>query len=674
MKFSVLLPYKEAAKYHEKWAEEEEGIDFQNDIFAAKRCTLSFAAEELCVYLKRLGHEASVCDEVGENTIFIDSQEGDAEAFTISGDIRRLELYGEGRSGALYAVYELLEAQGIRWYSPVLEYVPRKPVNFVLPKLKHYQYDFPQGRGFHMECVLKESRMLILWMARNRMNFHACHAHSHKYQQKLCMRFGAGGHIFEKLLDPKNIEADGRYYIDAHLDWYGKREEAITLENAQRVQFCVSNKELLDRIAQSVIDRIKTQWTNEDMLEIAGFDTWGRSCNCEECRKIGNGSDIALHYLSHIRKRMNEAEERGEIRRGVRLYFDAYDGTDTITAPENPIPENLKNSGDHVMFCTILRCFQHDIDDESCDRNRDYKRYLDDWLATGFPVAMNEYFNVSRFEELPLVFLKRIHHDIRYYIEKGVERFVYMHVPMVEWGVCATTQYLLANMTRDKDCDYEALVTGYFQNIFGEYADEVRNAYEKMEKATELCASWRSWGEESILQSLLGWDGKMPRDRLFADAHLKGIAPESGYQSVRLMKEAVEILRSVRERELERIAGCEFGENRRAVNPIEERNMASPTVLLDKLCEDIRGILYGIDMQEFMALLVDYHDSLYERAFSKARTLLERIRVLGTKMSEDTFGVSFMEYADLEVRDLLKRSRLKSLYYQCLANESILEG
>ena len=78
-------------------------------------------------------------------------------------------------------------------------------------------------------------------------------------------------------------------------------------------------------------------------------------------------------------------------------------------------------------------------------------------------------------------------------------------------------------------------------------------------------------------------------------------------------------------------------------------------------------------MQELLTLMMDYHEMLYSGEFEKARILFEKFKVLGSKMSEMTNGVSFMAYIpEFEVRDVLKRSQLKDTYYRCLANKDIL--
>ena len=300
---TIVIPYPEAGKYFEKWAHEENLIDFKKDVERAVRCTMSYAAEEICNYLIKAGLDVEVSDKKGDRNIFLSCENKDGEEFDIKADGSDLYLLGNSRKGLLYAAYELLECQGIRWYTPQIEYVS-KIEELEIPECKHYKYDMHDGRGFHFEGLLKESAGLIIWMARNRMNLHACYPHSKKLQEKLCFTFKTGGHIFEKLLDPKNIAENGGYYIDVHKDWYGKRDEEITAENALWVQFCVSNEELLEELAKIVIDKIKGDWKNESVFELAGFDTWGASCNCENCKKLGNGSDRTLHFLSHIRKRI----------------------------------------------------------------------------------------------------------------------------------------------------------------------------------------------------------------------------------------------------------------------------------------------------------------------------------------------------------------------------------
>ncbi len=663
---TIVIPYPEAGKYFEKWAHEENLIDFKKDVERAVRCTISYAAEEICTYLIKAGLDVVVSDKKGDRNIFLSCENMGGEEFDIKSEGNDIYLLGNSRKGLLYAAYELLECQGIRWYTPQIEYVS-KIEELKVPECKHYKYDMPDGRGFHFEGLLKESESLIIWMARNRMNLHACYPHSKKLQEKLCFTFKTGGHIFEKLLDPKNIANNGGYYIDVHKDWYGKRDEEITADNALGVQFCVSNEELLEELAKIIIDKIKGDWKNEDVFELAGFDTWGASCNCANCEKLGNGSDRTLHFLSHIRKRVNEAYEKGEIDHNVRLSFDAYEGTDTMEAPINPVPENLIQAGDYPLFCPILRCYAHDIDNNECDKNQIYNRTLNDWAKTGMPIAMNEYYNVSKYEDLPILFTKRMKNDIKYYIDKGVSEIQYMHTPVLSWGVRSLSQYLYANISRNRNCDTQKLIKKYFSDVYEKHADKVEKCYDIIEKATEYCGSWRNWAGASILTNILSWNGKTADVPFYHESHLGNNAVKSGYETVNMLKEVLGIFLNIKKEETGAIRPEIFDNGRLARNPEEQRKNRAGIVLIDKLSDDIRGIRYGIDVFEMMTMCLDYYNSLYEKRGDDGE-LYDRISLLAEKMSEYIYGIEYRAYnADTAFRDALERSQLKELYYKITA-------
>ena len=59
------------------------------------------------------------------------------------------------------------------------------------------------------------------------------------------------------------------------------------------------------------------------------------------------------------------------------------------------------------------------------------------------------------------------------------------------------------------------------------------------------------------------------------------------------------------------MANYKFNESTLGVNPEEERKKQTKTVLLDKVSEDIRGLLYAKDVWELMTLLAEYQNELY---------------------------------------------------------------
>ena len=69
MKITIILPYADAVRNYRIWAHEEEKIDFRHEKERACRCTVSFAAEELESYLKRMGFDAIVSENPGTKQV-----------------------------------------------------------------------------------------------------------------------------------------------------------------------------------------------------------------------------------------------------------------------------------------------------------------------------------------------------------------------------------------------------------------------------------------------------------------------------------------------------------------------------------------------------------------------------------------------------------------------------
>ena len=650
---NILLPYENAPKYYKLWAVQEESINFREDIASAARCTLSFAATELVSYLGKLGLNAQVVENE-DFTIRLLCEEKECEEFEFIRNENSITIKGYGRAGILYGVYEFLEAQGIRWYSPWEEYVPEAK-EIIIPESKKYVYDMPKGRGFEFEGPLKESTLLYLWMARNRLNISGLRKNTLAFQRKLCMKLKAGGHIFEKILAPDNLTENGEYFIDAHKEWYGKRDEEITIENALNVQFCVSQTDLLDYLADNLIKKIKNEWNEADVVDIWPFDTWGGSCKCEACRKTGNGTDRVLKFLSHLRKRTNEEFENPKFVWGT----DLYEGTDTITPPQNKVPENLTDSGDYVQLAPILRCYKHNINDESCEVNKFYATQMEG--VKDLTLCITEYYNVSKFEDLPLVFTNTMINDIKYYHSIGVKGLNYMHPPLAEWGVRTLTQFILANLTRNKNCDTEKLLEEYFVNLYGKFAEDAEKAYKLCEKATEYSASWRSWSENSVLSNLISWNGYNTDVMLYRDDHLGEDAAEKGIQASDMFKEAENIMKNIRAKVYSTLDFAIPDVVARGVNPSQHQKFKTVIPILDRLNEDIRGLKYGADCFEIIALFVKYYEELFYK--QDTEDTWKRIYSLATKMSEYTFAYKYANpQVEITCKDALDRSGVKELF------------
>ena len=128
---------------------------------------------------------------------------------------------------------------------------------------------------------------ILLRMAHNRMNVFGSFPELKPLAQKLGMYILSGGHVITKILEPKRIMPSGKTLIEEHPEWYGVRPDGqeVTASNALRTQFCCSNAELMDFLADELICRLNHEWLGTDILEVSGFDTWGSTCQCPKCRK-----------------------------------------------------------------------------------------------------------------------------------------------------------------------------------------------------------------------------------------------------------------------------------------------------------------------------------------------------------------------------------------------------
>lgn len=686
MNISIVLPYAEVSSSVHVWAHEETQIDFLHDEEKAARCTLAFAAEELKAYLQKTLSEAiiSICSVPdGDKIIFLEIEEETAKAGEYSWILEDygLTIRGRGRNGLLYGVYDFLRLQGWRWYAPGKEgeIAPLPADALVIPDKDQVRTpSMVLGRGFHLPWVSKQSADLWIWMARNRMNVVPYRAETGPLGQKLGMTFRNGGHIFENILDPERVLPGGRKLWDVHPDWFGMPASGEKQrENAQKTQFCVSSPALLEFLGKELIARLATDWVNADQIDIWGFDTWGSTCSCEECRTLGNGSDHALHLLSALRSAIDEAVEKGILDHNVKLIVCAYEGTCTIGGPQHEIPSNLLRAGDMVGFYPILRCYDHDFFDATCDRNCRYSESLAGWMGRkdALPMIIGEYYNVSKFVDLPVMLTQRIRADIPAYYQRGVRAMTYMHPPLSNWGLRTLTQLLYAALIWDVTTDTEALKNEYFDNWYGEYADAAREIYARTEEAWQYCADWRAWNVNSVLTSLLRWDGTPPETQVEYNNHLKNdaLAADSGKKSLKLMESTLDQLFRVRQSLL-----CRSAEQKqqisRAVNPeeLERERTGDPREL--RIGEDIRGITYGRDVMRIMTALVGYREALRRNAKTEADHLWKEVAETADILEGYVVPMDYQKPGPgLFCKDALARSQVGGVLTRCRAYR-LVEG
>ena len=557
---TISVPYPGAERLTTYWAVAEEKVDWQRGGFEAERCTVAFAATELRNFLARTapGVKFRFAQSVPASgpavALGIDRSLKESQAYVIRSSGSGLEIKGGGREGVLYGVYAWLGELGWRWYAANKngEIAPATRESLKLDGWKiESAPDFPIFRGFHAAAESMESAELFLWMARNRLNAWGYRPRTYALMKKLGFRFLSGGHILEDILNPDAPQPGGKSLFEAHPDWFpevdGKRER----KNADRYQFCVTNQAASDYVAQQIVEKFRTEWRWTDYQNVWMLDTWAGWCQCVKCRALGNDADRYLHFLSHVRAAIDAAIKRGELKRNTGMALAAYEGTPALEGPLHGVPKNLVGSSDFALYAPINRCYVHKLEDGRCtEMNEHYARAVESWgkVAKQFPLAVVEYYNVSKFEDLPVLFSRTMGADFAYYRRTGVRAISYMHIPVSLWGPRTLTETLFARLAWDSQAPVDEIKDEYLKLYYGPAADAMREFYDSLEGAYANIAAWRSWFHPSVNQRLLKWKGDRPTTPLFTLRHLppeggEGIGPA---ESLALLERAGAALRRAR--------------------------------------------------------------------------------------------------------------------------------
>ncbi|WP_344906405.1 DUF4838 domain-containing protein [Paenibacillus hodogayensis] len=678
----IVVPYTGAELLCAIWAEEEQEIDFYGDHAAAARCTTAFAAMELMRCLSRTMPTIPIriveASAEGGFTIALhiaDPLRTD-EAFVLERSGEGVVITGTGRAGVLYGAYELLRIQGWRWYAPGAggEIVPQPSRQLILPNDRIVgKASMDLGRGFDFEYVSMESNTFFLWMARNRLNVTAYRPATAAFCRKLGMVFKVGGHIFEPLLDTDRVLPSGRTIWEQSPQWYGLPANGVrSKEEALRTQFCVSQPDLIDYLGGALVRRLQKDWREADRIDLWGFDTWGHACMCPSCQRLGNSADQLLHFVAGIRGIVNLAMERGHLHHPVRLIVCGYEGTGTLVGPQRSVPEVITAAGDMVVYYPINRCYEHDMEAAGCSANQRYHAALLSWCEhqTALPIVIGEYYNVSKFEDLPLLFTTRLAHDIPAYYRMGVRGITYMHVPLVNWGMRTLTQLLYAQLSWDAKTDMDNFLQEYFSNWYGPHASAMREACSLIEQGWSGIADWRAWKKDSVLSLLLAWNGARPDQPLAVSDHFSHQAADavkSGRMSVALLEQALRLIHSALDADKAVHPQQQPTGWKVALNPVDARSQAFTELQYElRLGEDRRLLLYGIDTLQLQVEFVEYYKALFMGEQTDADSSWHRIESIADRM--DTYFVPIgyeQPGAGIESKAGLTRSQLRELIRRC---------
>jgi len=427
---------------------------------------------------------------------------------------------GKDRVGTLYGVYAFLEQIGMRFYG-LGEHGTVRPVKrSELPhSLRVTENPSFLSRGF-IGLGDRGNEDIFFWMARNRMNYCDETGKDVHFHKKLGMLLARGGHSIQSLFlnpdaeypynhprfrgdegkpqDPYpcgsdyagDVNGDGKLtYFEAHPEWYGLRKgkRSAKLVGAGD-NYCTSNQDATNELAKNLVQSlIDGAWRNVDIVNFWMLDN-GKWCECECCARQGNYTDRLFDVCYAVQKAIQQAQREARLHRKVLLASLAYH--ETLSPPSRPLPADFDYQSFSVTFFPIERCYVHTLADPKCTEiNQFLREHYEGWTTKPDrhykgSLFIGEYYNVSSFKGLPVLFPSIMAADIPWYYRTGTRHFNYMHTPTHLWGTWTLNQYLLARLLWNVETDSEGLLTEYFRTFYPTTSQHTRAFYRHLERAT----------------------------------------------------------------------------------------------------------------------------------------------------------------------------------------------
>ncbi len=563
--------------------------------------------------------------DLPEGKLLENEQSYSIRSFSDNGRLLTI-IEGADRIGTLYGVYRYLEELGIKFIGLGEKGTIFPDSSVTIPTgINIIENPSYLTRGFYTWNDRKTDSEFFLWMARNKLNYWTTENQPVSFLKKLGIKLSAGGHRTQGIVfnsddeysynhpvfkgdelkpdDPNkvsneyagDVNNDGKLsYFEAHPEWYGmkdgKRMKITYSDNASQTgtNFCTSNvdarKEFAKKIAQQLIDG---QWKYVDLFEFWLFDggpnLW---CSCDLCKQsAGSYSDRLLIVTYDILKELKKLNQSGKLNRRVEVSSIAYHAT--LEPPTKPLPEDYDYKNSSITFFPIGRCYVHPFADPVCTE-------INQWQLKAFQgwtmgdqryykgsMFVGEYFNVSSFKNMPVVFSRIMAVDIPWYYHNGARQFHYMHTPDTLWGTWTLNQYLMGKLLWDINSNSGLIKGDYFKKYYPTTTATSEKFYEQLEFATSNIKVFKHYvetgnGKSYTLRSRLLKGEIFPLDHLQYDEFhpLLNDGPD-----LTEMMDAMELAKRYLE---ESLLNC--------LNPLEQK----------RLEEDKERFDYGYSMYRFI--------------------------------------------------------------------------
>jgi hypothetical protein len=354
-------------------------------------------------------------------------------------------MQGETDEGVSYAVYELLDRLGCRWYIP-------DEMGEVIPHLK--EVTLP-------EMDLKQAPGTV---ARNIWYADA----DFKRRNRLGGFPFTAGHALEGYITKEQLEANPEWNAEIN----GKRQ----LQKCDvGYRICWANPEVSAAVADSIITRLDQSFN--PCVSISPGDGVN-FCECDKCKALDTGdwdpsmslvsiTDRYINFCNRVAERVTK--EYPEVKLGFLAYVQ-------FTRP--PTREKL-HPALIPQLAPITYCRAHTLDDPTCESRQVIKHLLEGWGKVSENIAMYEYYFHLAEVAAPFPAIKRNVVELPAQYQNGVTMWTPETMPNFESFMPGL--YLGMRMAWNTKADPRDILQDFYADYYGTAAKPMADYYQHID-------------------------------------------------------------------------------------------------------------------------------------------------------------------------------------------------
>ena len=444
-----------------------------------------------------LGMSSAAAEMLGDKNKLAELK--DQECSVISKD-SDLFLYGKGRYGNLYAVYEFLENQlGCRWYTAYGDELIPQRQNLEIEPVNHTTEPAFQVRALMTFFYDKNKRQeASIFHYRNRQNI-------------LLMESPGVEQIYRPILSCHTLSAlippGAEYKFNRALEWlpnkhyFDTNPEFFSMdESGRRVpnnQVCFSNPALRAELTKNIAEHLRRDQLTPNNKGRAGFvgvecnDIAYNMCYCPECKKLqerykspgGPLFDYVIELCGYMKKHHP----------GVMVETLAYQASQTEIPPAiEKMPDNFL-----VIFAPInanfLAPLRHPSNAETLKNLKKWGQICKNTWVWYYPNTYNtdKDFLVSP----PCGNLDRIAEDIKTMKEAGVTGTYFEHDSGIQHCANFTElqSWMMLKLFQNPCQDIKPLITEFTDFYYGKAAPAARKYLFELETLNQELIKQNDW-------------------------------------------------------------------------------------------------------------------------------------------------------------------------------------